>query len=325
MRRVLAYALLFGLGSVLLFELDPSLKYNLDSDNYRWVGQAIFEPRFQVGTAFVGTSRVWTAVDTASIARAFPEDHPINLGTNWHGRQARWVVIEDLIAQKPIKRLVVEIFHLEEEDAHPYSRFLGAIDDPPLELWRDLNAATLFANNHPKRLLSELIAYYLSAMVRGYYLWFRKLWYGPFTAFAYPHWDASLGHHQTSNTPEDQARFVASIEGEAPRYEVDPDQTRRIPERFLRNVAALCRQKGIELYFLFLPARNGPIPNPRYLEVLGRYGTPLILPLDGLYEARLWRDPTHFTAEGTAIFTKRLMESPLYRRPADPAIPARDQ
>lgn len=325
LRRVLAYVLLFGLGSVVWFELDPRLKYNLDSDNYRWVGQAIYEPRFPIGTAFVGTSRVWTAVDTATIARAFPEDQPINLGTNWHGRQARWVVIRDLVNAKPIKRLVVEIFHFEEEDTHPYSRFLGAIDDPPLELWRELAMPAMLTDEQPKRLLSDLLGYYLSAWVRSYYLAFRKLWYGPFDSFSYPHWDRSLGHLQTSNTPEEQARFQATIAGEAPRYEVDPDSTRRIPERFLRRVSELCRERGIELYFLFVPGRNGPIPNQRYLEVLGRYGTPLILPLDGLYEARLWRDPSHFTAEGTAIFTRRLLESPLYRRRADTAIPASDQ
>ncbi|MCK6546685.1 hypothetical protein L6R52_12615 [Myxococcota bacterium] len=301
LKRFIAASLALCAGSVALFELDPTLKYELDSDNYRWVGQAIFDPDVEIGTAFVGTSRTWTAVDTSRIARERPEDRPINLGTNWHGRQARWVVIRDLLASKRVERLVVEIYHQEEEDAHPYSRFLGSVFDPPL--------------NQPvpaKQLLSDVTGYYLGAGVRGYYLWYRRLVHGNFHDWRYPGWDQSRGHHTPSTTPEELERFWASIAPEAPRYDVYDDDGLRIREGFLARVSELCRARGVALYFLFVPARNGPLPSPRFLDVLRKYGTPIDLPIDGLYEARLWRDPTHFDDEGTRIFTERLLASPLY-------------
>lgn len=86
-----------------------------------------------------------------------------------------------------------------------------------------------------------------------------------------------------------------------------------VRERYLKKISELCKEHGVKLYFLFLPARNGPLPGPHYREVLAKYGELVDVPFDGLYEGSLWRDVNHFNVEGTKLFTNRLLESKLYR------------
>ena len=69
----------------------------------------------------------------------------------------------------------------------------------------------------------------------------------------------------------------------------------------------------VELYFLYVPERNGPLIGPKFEAELRRRGKVLDVSVDGLFDYELWRNAGHFNHEGTARFTRRVLASELYR------------
>ncbi len=311
-RFLLALALLSAL-SIVAFAVDPSLKYEMKAYPYNWIGQKIFDPHTDMRIAFVGTSRTWTAVETDTINARMPRARAYNLGANWFGRQARWIVVRDLLEQQKLERLVLEVAHEEEYDVHPYSAYLGGPLDLPTQKLRELDWRQVLGFQRPfKMVLADVIDYYACETVRGFYLWYRRLWHGSIRDQDLRNQDAAFGHHAPSVTAEAQAEFYASIKDVPAHYGAFDDSSTLFRDEYLRKISALCREKGVRLYFLFIPERNAPLPGPRFLALLRELGEPVLLDLDGLFEPELWRDAGHWNGKGTAIFTERLMASSVF-------------
>jgi hypothetical protein len=315
LRRFLAALSLLALGSMLMFELDPSLKYEMRAGQYRWMGQKIFDPKTEIDILFMGSSRTWTAVDTIELNRRFPDQIAYNFGKNWHGRQVDYVVLEDLLREKKVKKIALEVYRLEPGDIHPYTKFLAHPWDLSAQDFVNLSLEdVLLLSPRFKFALEIQLQILLGLPVKSYYLLARRALVGSFREEDLRQTDLSYGHLQPPVTEEDQARFWSEIRDVPEKYDQDDDSDEVILDRYLHHIGELAQRHGVELYFLFVPARNEDAPGPRYRELLDRYGTFVDLRERDLNRFDLWRDSAHLNRKGAELFTERVAASVIYSR-----------
>lgn len=314
--KILSIAFLLSLPSIWLFHADPSLKYNMNDTAYRWIGQKIYDPAAKIDTVFMGTSQIWTAVNTQQINTKHPGQKSYNFGSNWHGRHARYVVLRDLLEEKKVKRVVLEVAEKEPDLSHRYSRYLGGFKDYSFLHLAKVNHLkprdVLQLSPLYKSWVGETFGYLLSLPVKGYYYAGKGLVGLGFEGDDFEERDERYGYrvvHQSLELAEANAKKLAA---RAPIYSKVARTDVASNDFYVRRIAELCNEKGAELFFLFVPRRNAPAPGPAYKNLLAQLGTLVELPMDELYDHRLWRDYLHLDEEGAAVFTHRLLKSSLY-------------
>lgn len=309
---VVVLLVVFGAASIAVFRVDPSLKYEIEDPAYRFIGRQIFVKRGPLDTAYLGTSRIWTAVDTKRINEAHPDQRSVNLGSNWFGRHARLVIVRDLLKSRPPRRLVLEVVHLEPTAEHPYSAALGYPEEVPMDQFARKWGPGTRAKNFREG-VSYFFAYELGQAVKSYYLLYRRLT-GSYMAEAPTYLDQRFGHHRVEISAEAQQTYWDTIADDPPRY-VPYDEKTSTPGEELDEIARLCREANVDLWFLFLPERNGPLLGPEHRARLSRLGEIADVSVDDLFDHRLWRDNGHFNVDGVEILTTRVLGSRLYREP----------
>lgn len=296
--------------SALLFELQPQVKYNIHDPIYHRLKARIFDKtpaRFDI--AFFGSSHIWNAVNTELINKRRPQIYTYNFGVNWFGNDAKLILIRDLLEQKPVGKLVLEITNEDDHAKHNYFRFLATMSDlePALkDAWRNISwrdAVTLSPNfkEEAEHLAGTLVPF----TTKGYYFTFREfLWHTP------------------PVDPDDPAGFLSidrTIEFDDPSIYIgqadDSHKDVRL-SRSLRSISKLCQQHGVELYFLFVPSRNEPSPGNKFLALLSEHGRVIQLDAKTYYQPDLWYNRGHLNTKGANIFTELLLKSELFEKPA---------
>ena len=90
---------------------------------------------------------------------------------------------------------------------------------------------------------------------------------------------------------------------------------------YLDKIHRLCVERGVKLYFVFLPRYYGPLPGPVAFEFFSERGEVLIPKLRGLGGMEYWRDRGHLYQKGSEKYTRRLIrllkkgkeDSPYYK------------
>lgn len=305
-RNTILSMILLGAISVGIFESDPSLKYQLSYYAYRWFGATMYDSKVRIDTLFIGSSRTWAAVDPRIIREAHPEDQVYNFGVNWHGRHLRYVILRDLLKVKKVKRVILEVYHLEPGAYHRFSSLVGSLQDAPLIIDALWNTKGL----RFQRKLSEIWTYLLSQTVKSYYLLGRR-WLLPADNFASI--DRTFGYKKINNAAAERDYYEKnkSIPVKVKKFQ---DERSDYPMDTIERISALCQAHGAELYFLFVPGRNEALPSDRYQAQLESFA-PLIVPdVAQLYRPDLWVNATHFNRKGAVLFTNMMLKSVLYNR-----------
>ena len=287
-----------------LFTFLPANKYFIRDTRYLWLRDQIFgEPaKNPIDIAFFGSSHTWVAVDTPFINRVIPGIRTLNFGVNWHGNDIQLALIRDLLGNRSVKKLVLEITLYGDESRHDYFPFLAELSDVVREAV-DLRPASRpdFPGwaAYPRKQLARVASLSLPFFVKGIYGIVRRVRSGP-------------------PLEETESGFL----GRDAKYRFK-EPTVRLPAAdgfyygskfsiYFQEIAKLCRQHGVGLYLLYVPDRNGGIPTPGFLKELSSFGTPILLSFTEIYQPENWYNGSHLNRRGARAFTRQLLRSPLF-------------
>jgi hypothetical protein len=286
---------------------------------YGWVYERVHDDPTPVDIAFVGTSHTMNGVDAALVAQKLGQagartpagqcPTATNFAMPNYGRNLHWLVAREVLENRPVKLLVLEV--LENESRKPHPQFVH------IAKTSDILGAPLLVNIN-----------YLADIVR---LPFRQAslaveslapeQFGLKSRFDPANYDGST----VDNTR------VVNVDGRAltpardtilPASELDAaaeDNLRNknlhmlpgplsslefnFPRSYLRRILELADKKGVKVVLFYLPGYGQP---PEPYDMRDYAGREMLKVNDILADKSLWLDVNHLNAEGARRLSERL-------------------
>ncbi len=279
-----------------------------------WIYERIHFDPTPIDVAFVGTSHTMNGVDTVALQRMLAADgrclHLVNFAVPSYGRNLHWLVVRELLENRKVGTLVLEVFENETRKAHPLFASVADV--------RDILDAPKLININYVHDLVRLPWRQLS-------LWAKSLdpqAFGLKRRFDAADYDGSdVDNTRVVNvdgqalTPvRDQVMDPVTLKAAArrlmaakrlhmlgrrfERYEY------AVPDTYVDDILALARRKGVRVVFLYLPGYGKPAAPADERLYLGQ--GPMLEANDVLAHPEFWHDPDHLNMQGAARFTARL-------------------
>lgn len=284
-----------------------------------WIYERIHFDPTPIDVAFIGTSHTMNGIDSAAVAdaimRASPASrarpvHVTNLSIPAYGRNLHWLIARELLENRKVGMLVLEIFENETRKAHPLFLYPADVSDV-------LNAP-LFINLDYFHDLVRLPYRQLSLFVKT--LWPEE--FGLRRVFDPAHYDGSMVDntrvvqvHGVAITPLRDRRMDPS-KLEAYRRQRAGEKNLhmlggrfdwleyRFPRYYVTKILDLAKQRGVAVKFLYLPAYGQPdLPYDTSLYA-GR--GQIITANDILAKKENWEDIDHLNLYGAAELSARV-------------------
>jgi hypothetical protein len=315
-------ALLATCGMTLLPH-DKYLRYQSLNDrsapNSYWIYERIHDDPTPIDIAFIGTSRTGRSMNTKrlqdDLARQGVMVHAVNFHIVKTGRNMHYTVAKELLNNRKVKLLVLEITELEDRKPHPDFIFLADT--------RDVVLAPLFIN---ARYLADLAR--LPGRQVDLFLETASQHFGWRTPdFTPPPYEgANLDRTESLITLDGVAHSLEEQhtlgQMEAMRIAQDAEVTPavlpptldwleyRFPRYYVERILDLAARNGTRVVFLYLPRYGGPAsPAPYERQYAKRVG--LINPWPALQDFRLWTDAVHVNGPGSRLATDAVAQALL--------------
>jgi hypothetical protein len=263
-----------------------------DLSKARWVYCRLFENAAPIDVALLGTSHTYFGLNDTLISEIVSKEtgksfHIVNLAFPGRGRNHHLTLVEDLLATKQPKAIVLEVMEVESRSSHDISgaiatdRQIGSILHPlNLKLVRDLS--TYF--NARKRYLQywlgaeeELIGCETSN-VRTFILENSVLTLDQ----AKEKRDALLSMRKPILLPKSQRKLEFAF-----------------PLSVVRGIIERCKERGVDIYFLYNPYYTAPTrPMEYFSDFYESHGMLLTPPKEILDNHAFWFDGDHLNADG---------------------------
>jgi hypothetical protein len=283
-----------------------------------WMYERIHFDPTPIDVAFIGTSRTMEGVDAAAVAdlmngaagRTGQKLHATNLGIPGYGRNLHWLIARELLENRKVGTLVLEVFENETRKPHPLFLYPADVSDV-------LGAPMLINLNYFHDIL-RLPFRQISLFVKS--LWPEK--FGLKRHFDPQQYDGEtvdntkvvhVGGHVL--TPREDGRIdpakldaIASERREQKNlHMLGPllnDLEYRFPRYYLQQILDLAERKGVTVKFLYLPS-YGQSERPYDSSFYAGRGE-MISINDILAKKENWLDPDHLNLYGAAELSNRL-------------------
>ena len=284
----------------------------------RYVYERIhYDPR-PIDVAMVGSSRMEASVRVNELSEGLSRKlgrqvSVVNFGLPQEGRDLQWAVVEQLLSNRSEVKLIVLSAGAESTLSHPGFRFLG--DDASIV------GAPAFYNPYYLENLLTLPYRRLAYFVQG--LWpeafqlspsfdriiHQKRAFDPAESFRMP--NGELIERERVLDPsriEAQRRAIAETRKHDPKLRyLGLDQRYAIERSYLRKIARLTKEKGVDVAFLRVPVYQGAdeqIDDRKFYTSLG----PILEPVQLAGDYRHYMDAGHLNRTGTAALSPWLVE-----------------
>jgi hypothetical protein len=286
-----------------------------------WIYERIHFDNTPIDIAFVGTSHTLNGIDAEAVADKMSKVsnrfgagrvHATNLAIPGYGRNLHWLIVRELLENRRVGTLVLEIFENETRKPHPLFVYAAEVSDV-------IGAPVLINLNY----------FYDIARLpfRQISLAAKSLWPEQFGLKS--HFNPSRYDGETV----DNTRFV-QVNGQrlSPYRDqrFDPEKLDRIaesrreqknlsilgrplksfeyrlPRYYVSKIIQLSEQKGVPIKFLYLPGYGWP-QRPYDTSLYEGHGD-LITVNDILAKKENWSDMDHLNVFGAAELSMRLAE-----------------
>lgn len=293
----------------------------------RWIYERIHFDRTPIDVAFIGTSHSQSAIDSRIVEEAMrargQDVHVVNFAVPHLGRDLHWLLGRELLENRTVRELVVEVQDYEPRAPHPAFQRLGSV--------RDLVTSPVVINTGYLDNLVRLPRREVDLALPG----INGTDAPRFVPERYDgaHWDDTAVLHgftapRTAAYPEaklvaDAAMLrtqLANNDALARRFAM-PDGCSlllRYNRHYLDALLRLAREKGVHVTFLYLPFFAGPATPPKaaYYDVFGETLTPGAI----LADPAIWLNVDHLNVHGARRVSRWIGETlPLDPRVATPA------
>ncbi len=284
-----------------------------------WVYERIHFDQTPIDVAFIGTSHTLNGVDAAAVNQELAAEGvrtadgrcivTSNLAIPEYGRNLHWILARELIENRKVDTIVLEVFENETRKAHPV--FEHVADE------RDILTAPMLVNIGYWHDLVRLPYRQLS-------VWFESLYpedFGLKRRFDPRNYDGST----VDNTRKVNVEGVSLTPPRfkiAPKADLEWEAHRRaglknlhmlgerfekyeyvVPDTYVKDILDLARRRGVKVVFLYLPAFGQP---PRPVDMRLYAGHEFLTANDIMSRTDYWYDVQHLNAPGAAALSQRL-------------------
>lgn len=289
-RKIVWFALPFLIGVIALMQLpvDESFRWQFISEDCQGRGpwlESVLRSDFEPHTIFLGTSHTINGVKDLHLSNAL-KIPVLNAGYCRFGRDMHWIIAEEFVRKKPIKRIIVEVRAEESRRSHPMFGYVAQPTDRPTG-WSMVHSSYLEDLYHGwvVRMESLRDIYQKQESPALYSPGFGKI----------PHFADSA--------------MLAGIDnkGIVPYPSASLSDFRyRLSAHYLERIIALCRQRNIDLCWLYLPSYGRRNHLPALRKDYENVGRLLLPPAAILNDARHWNDGEHLNLEGATSLSNWL-------------------
>jgi hypothetical protein len=285
-----------------------------------WIYERIHFDQTPIDIAFIGTSRTMNGIDADAVSNVIARTltntgsnriiHATNFGIPEYGRNLHWLIVRELLENRQVGMIVLEIFENETRKAHPLFIYPAEVSD--------VLEAPLLVNLNYLHDVVRLPYRQLSLLVKS--LWPEQ--FGLKSHFDPIHYDGStvdntrvVQVHGTPLTPLRNQRIdPAKLEAwkrsraEGKHLHMLGRQLDwleyRYPRYYLNKILDLAQQKRVPVRFLYLPAYGQPdLP---YDMTLYEGRGEIITVNDILTRQENWEDVDHLNFYGAAEVSARV-------------------
>ena len=272
----------------------------------KWIYERIHFDRTPIDVAFIGTSHTQSAVDSRIVEEALVEAgrklHVVNFAIPHLGRDLHYLIVRELLENRRVGELVVELQEFEARAPHPAFQRLADV--------RDLATAPIVINTGFFENLVRLPLRQGELFLRSR----RDERAAKFDGAGYEgaHWDDTYLLHGVS-TPRTSTYTAAYLDERAQplrralvekevmarRFSVSDggcSLLNRYNRIYLRDLLDLARRHGVQVTFLYLPFFHGPAQAAE-AAYFRKFGATLT-PSDALDDASSWLNVDHLNVFG---------------------------
>jgi len=284
----------------------------------KWVYERIhFDPR-PIDIAFIGTSHAQSGINAELVEKALADEgrggHVVNFSIPWLGRDLHYEIVKELLENRKVGTLVVEVQDIEPRAPHPAFTQIADLGDI-------LAAPAIFNVNY----LDNFARLPLRQMKLFLDTWFPSLSglsprFDPQSYEAY--WDDTYRPHGTSQIREGihpaayfQPKVDALDRSRLSKQDIErrltfPGMRYSLTSRYnmiyLERLLELAKSKGSRIVFLYLPYFHGP-EWPDKAAMFERYG-PILAPREILADPGLWQNEDHLNVFGARLLSRWIAE-----------------
>lgn len=311
--ELVAVFAVLSLGAIALPH-DKYLRYQAPNDAQApvlyWIYERIHFDPTPIDVAFIGSSRTGNSVHSRrleeDLASRGVSAHAVNFYCARAGVNLQYVIAKELLANRKVKLLVLEITEREERKGHD---FFSLYADPS-----DVFAAPLFPNfnylTDLARLPGRQFGLALDTALQSWGLrnpdFVPPLYEGP-----------NLDHAEFIQTLDGVKHFRVAAHSEAEMQAIRAGWLRGVtrsilpqslsdleyhmPRYYTDQILDLARARGTDVVFLYSPQFAGPRSPPPYEIYASRAS--LVNPWTAVQDYRLWLDENHVNWSGAKRLT----------------------
>ena len=290
----IAYFLIPLLLLILLFPGEKRLKYEgLKDDCFNhalWIHDRIFLNEKAVDIAFFGSSQSLNAINDIQLEEQLGGASVVNFAYCRLGRNLSYFLLRELLSEKSPQAVIMEVRWDENRFGHPIFPYLA-------------NSSDLLASNplHYKGQFEDIyrnLLYKTSRIQKSLFQEERP---------AYINWEH--GHSSSPGAAELSSLEAAKeklLKKEIKRWNRSFELA--FPKEYLRKCKELCVEKGVELYFLYVPEFGSLEQEPLEGDFYQSLGERIQLDYAVISDPSLWHDPKHLNTAGAQLFSQMLAD-----------------
>jgi len=279
---------------VLIIPVEKRLKYEgLKDDCFNhalWIHDRIFLNEKDVDIAFLGSSQSLNGINDILLEEKMEGESVVNLAYCRLGRNLSYVLLRELLAEKSPRAVIIEVRWDENRFGHPIFPYLA-------------NSKDLIATNplYYKGQFEDIyrnLVYKISRIQKSLF---------PEERPDYINWE-----HGHSSSPG--AAELSILEKAKEKISQKSGQSwnrsfeTAFPKDYLRKCKELCDEKGVELYFLYVPEYGTLDKDPLEWDFYQSLGECLLTYHSMISDPALWHDPKHLNTAGAQIFSEEVAE-----------------
>ncbi len=310
---------LLALTGMVLLPHERALRYRTLTDGNAptafWIYRRIHEDRTPIDVAFIGTSRTGMSIHSARLEQDLAAQgiaaHVVNLHVVRTGRNMHYAVARELLENRKVKLLLIELTEVEDRSPHPDFIYLADT--------RDVLGAPLFVNlgflSDVARLPGRQAGLFVDSLLSRAGLGGAALAPLRYEGAHLDHAEFidSLDGQRHSRDIVNSAEKMAQLRSAEDRAATPPllpaslaSLEYRLPRIYLDRILALAASHDTRVAFIYLP-RYGSLPESRVYQDHYSQRAPLVNPAaDIIGRSELWFDAVHVNWAGAQLVTDQV-------------------
>jgi hypothetical protein len=295
LKNISLFLLLPLLGLILLFFVDYDREFAWNfikgdcSDYGRWIYNRIYHNPKSIDVAFIGSSITKSSANDFYAEQAFQKQmqldwHFANLSFCQYGRNLYYVLLKDLLKERQVKYVVLEIRQDENFSGHPMFPYLAdreSLFESPLILNPSYFSDLYLAGVSRVEFWKQNIFYQ------------KKVYEKEVSDYGHAYWGQIV-----DSTLLDEVRLAEKKLHERQEFPIVRAINLRYPRYYIEKTSQLCKANDVELLFLYTPFYGGIEFLPKELEFYKEYGEVFIPPADVFVNKNHWADKAHLNIHG---------------------------